>query len=143
MWPEVVYEPGELRAVVTREGAVIGEATVRTAGEPARIRLTPDRITLDADGMDLAYVLVEAFDADGNPAPLADSRVSLAIQGPGRIAGVGNGNPRNFEPMHADYVDLFYGKAVVIVGSGTEPGVVRLGATADGLEGTEIEMRIR
>jgi beta-galactosidase len=106
------------------------------------IRLTPDRITLDADGMDLSYVLVEAFDAAGNPAPLADHRVSLEIEGPARIAGVGNGNPRNFEPMHAETVDLFYGKAMIIVGSGTEGGDVRLRATVDGIQGDAVERQV-
>ncbi|MEJ2538401.1 MAG: glycoside hydrolase family 2 TIM barrel-domain containing protein [Gemmatimonadota bacterium] len=142
MWPEVVFEPGEIRAVAYREGEVIGEATVRTAGEPVEIRLTPDRTTLDADGMDLSYVLVEAFDAAGNPAPLADDRISLELQGPARIAGVGNGNPRNFEPMHADYVDLFHGKAVVIVGAEHQAGEVRLRARGEGLDGDEVGFRL-
>ncbi len=34
MWPDVIYEPGELKAVAYKEGKVIGEAMVRTAGEP-------------------------------------------------------------------------------------------------------------
>ncbi|HSM05703.1 MAG TPA: glycoside hydrolase family 2 TIM barrel-domain containing protein [Longimicrobiales bacterium] len=142
MWPDMVYQPGELRVVAYREGVEVGAATMRTAGEPSRIRLSPDRTTLDADGLDLSYVLVEAFDEDGNPAPLADARVQLELDGPARIAGVGNGNPQNFEPMHADYVDLFYGKAMVIVGAGYEAGRVRLRATVEGLDGDEVELQL-
>ena len=143
MWPDVVYQPGELRAVAYREGKVIGEAIMRTAGEPTEIRLTPDRTTLAAEGLDLSYVLVEAFDDDGNPAPLADARVRLELVGPARIAGVGNGNPQSFEPLHADYVDLFYGKAMVIVGAGYEGGEVQLRATAEGMEGDAVELTLR
>ena len=142
IWPDVVYEPGEVRAGAYREGAVLGEAAVRTAGEPAEIRLTPDRTTLAADGLDLSYVLVEAFDRDGNPAPLADARVRLELEGPARIAGVGNGNPRNFEPMHADYVDLFYGKAMIIVGADLREGDVELRATVEGMEGDRVALTI-
>ena len=42
-WEEAVYEPGEVKAVAYRDGQVLGEAVVRTAGPPAALRLTPDR----------------------------------------------------------------------------------------------------
>lgn len=142
VWPDVPYEPGELRAVAYEEGEPIGETVVRTAGAPARLRLTPDRTTLTADGMDLSYVLVEAFDADGNPHPLADARVSLEVEGPARIAGVGNGNPQSFEPFQADYVDLFNGKAMVILGTHHVPGAVTLRATAREMRGDATELTI-
>jgi beta-galactosidase len=143
IWPAVVYEPGELRAVAFREGAVIGEASVRTAGDPAAIQLSPDRTRLQADGLDLSYILIEAFDREGRPAPLAQGRVHLEIEGPGRIAGVGNGNPQSFEPFQAEWVDLFYGKAMLILGAGHEMGVVRVRATSDGLEGDEVTIRVQ
>jgi beta-galactosidase len=143
MWHDVVYEPGDLRAVAYREGVVIGEATVSTAGEPRAIRLTPDRSALAADGMDLSYVLIEALDEDGRPAPLADGRVRLSVEGPARIAGVGNGNPQSFEPFQADYVDLFHGKAMLIVGAGHEAGPVTVTAAVEGLEGATVTIRIR
>ncbi|UCC26332.1 MAG: DUF4982 domain-containing protein [Gemmatimonadales bacterium] len=142
MWPELIHEPGELRAVALREGAVIGEASVRTAGETRALRLTPDRRTLSADGMDLSYILIEALDAEGNPAPLAMDRVSLEIEGPARITRVGNGNPQSFEPFEADYVDLFYGKAMLILGAGRETGAIRVQARAEGLREAETTVRV-
>jgi beta-galactosidase len=62
--------------------------------------------------MDLSYVLIEAYDDDGNPHPLSDARV--------------------FEPFQAEYVDLFFGKAMLILRSGQEAGRVTITATADG-----------
>ena len=142
MWPDVLYAPGELRVVAYREGEVIGDAVMRTADAPAELRLTPDRTVLSADGMDLSYVLVEAFDANGVPAPLADARVHVEVEGPARIAGVGNGNPRNFEPMHADHVDLFFGKAMIILGAGHDAGEVTVRVRADGLAADTATLRI-
>ena len=43
MWNDVTYQPGEFKAVAYKEGAVIGEEVVKTAGDPYQIRLTPDR----------------------------------------------------------------------------------------------------
>ena len=133
MWNDVTYQPGELKAVAYREGVVIGEETLKTAGEPYQIRLTPDRSTIHADGMDLSYVLVEAVDKNGNICPLANNKIELSISGPGKIAGVGNGNPQSFDSFQANYVNLFYGKAMLIVGSGFEKGDISITATCNGL----------
>jgi len=143
MWHDVVYEPGELRAVAYREGAVLGEATLRTAGEPYEIRLTPDRTTIAADGMDLSYVLIEAFDREGNPHPLADNRIELTVEGPASIAGVGNGDPQSVEPFQADYVDLFFGKAMLIVRAARQAGTVTLTANAEGLRDASASIRVQ
>ncbi len=117
MWPGVVYLPGELKAVAFKAGKVIGESVVKTAGEPFSIRLSPDRNEIKATGDDLSYILVEAFDKEGNLCPLADDLVDFEIKGPGRIAGVGNGNPQSHEPFQVGYRKLFNGKAMLIVRS--------------------------
>ncbi|GAG31358.1 unnamed protein product, partial [marine sediment metagenome] len=101
-WSDVAYEPGELKAVAYKDGRKIGEAVMRTAGEPAEIRLTPDRQEISATGEDLSYILVEAVDEDGTLCPLADNLIHFEISGPAEIAGVGNGNPLSLEPFQAN-----------------------------------------
>jgi beta-galactosidase len=133
MWNEVTYQPGELKAIAYKEGIVIGEEILKTAGEPFQLRLTPDRSTIHSDGMDLSYILVEAYDKNGNLCPLADNKIELSVSGKGRIAGVGNGNPQSFDSFQNNYVKLFYGKAMIIVGSGLIKGDIKLTAASDGL----------
>ncbi|NLH42056.1 MAG: DUF4982 domain-containing protein, partial [Planctomycetes bacterium] len=137
-WNDVVYQPGELKAVAYKDGRKIGETVMRTAGAPAALRLTPDRTKLAATGEDLCYVLVEAFDEKGTPCPLADNLVHFKVEGPAEIAGVGNGNPLSIEPFQADYRKLFYGKAMLILK--TKPGQkgkVHVTASSDGLVSAE------
>ena len=62
---DVNYEPGELKAVAYKDGKEIGQAIMKTAGEPASLRMTPDRKELAATGDDLCYLLIEAVDANG------------------------------------------------------------------------------
>ncbi len=133
IWPEVSWKAGELKAVASKEGVVIGETILKTAGEPVSIRLTPDRSAIHADGMDLSYLLVEAIDKDGNVCPLATNKIDISLTGLGHIAGVGNGNPQSFDPFQSGYVNLFYGKAMIIVGSGMQKGEVQITATSNGL----------
>jgi beta-galactosidase len=134
----VVYEPGELKAVAYKDGKQIGAAVMRTAGKPATIRLTPDRQELAATGEDLCYILVEAFDDQGTLCPCADNLVRFQVDGPAEIAGVGNGNPLSLEPFQADYRQLFYGKAMLILRTNPGPGgTIHVTATSDGLKPAE------
>lgn len=92
-WNDVIYEPGELTVVAYEGEKKVGRISLRTAGEPATLRLTPDRSRLTASGKDLCYVLVEAIDDQGTVCPLADNVIRFHVDGPAKIAGVGNGNP--------------------------------------------------
>ncbi len=143
MWRDVIYAPGELRAVAYREGVEIEEKVTKTVGEPARLRLQADRTALQAGGMDLSYVLVEAVDEEGHTVPLADHRLNIELEGEGVLAGAGNGNPRSFEPLQDEEVDLFFGKAMLIIRSGETPGTIRLSVHAEGLEGEDATLEVR
>lgn len=139
MWHDVIYEPGELKAIGYKEGKPVGEAVVKTAGKPYTIQLIPDRNTISATGEDLSFVLVEAYDKNGNPCPLADNLINFKIDGAGEIAGVGNGDQKSYEPFQADYRKLFYGKAMLIVRSEKNiPGKIKIRAFSDGLKPSEI-----
>jgi beta-galactosidase len=133
MWNDVTYQPGELKAVAYKEGVVIGEEVLKTAGEPYQIRLTPYRSTIHADGMDLSYILVEAVDKNGNLCPLADNQIDISVNGTGHIAGVANGNPQSFDPFQANNIKLFYGKAMIILGSDSQKGEAQITVTSNGL----------
>jgi beta-galactosidase len=143
-WLDVPYEPGEVKAVAYQNGHKLGSAVMRTAGEPAKLRLAPDRKSLKADGEDLSYVLVEAVDLDGNLCPLAMNNVKFKLEGDATIAGVGNGDHHFPAEFKTDHVTLFYGKAMLIVraaeGNG---GSVRVTATSDGLRKAEVSLRSR
>lgn len=118
-WMDVVYEPGELKAVAYKEGKKIGEQVVRTADDPAALRLTADRKTIRGDGDDLAYITVDVLDKNGNTCPLAELALTVSIAGPGKVMAVDNGNPQSLEPFQGNRVKTFNGKAMVIIsGSG-------------------------
>jgi hypothetical protein len=134
-WDDVVYEPGELKAIAYKGATRIGEEVVKTAGPIASIRLTPDRAALSATGEDLSFILVEAVDAQGNLCPLAGNSLQFQVQGPGEIAGIDNGDPTSYESFVDDRHKLFFGKAMLIVRTRDgETGRIEVTATAPGLK---------
>jgi beta-galactosidase len=100
---KVKYAPGALVARAFRGGVVVAETRVETTGAPAAVRLMPDQTNLRADGEDVAIVTVAVVDAQGRVVPTANVPVAFTLAGPGRILGVGNGDPTSHEP------DVFVG----------------------------------
>jgi beta-galactosidase len=136
VWDDVTYQPGELKAVAYKEGAKIGEKTMKTVGEPFALRLTPDRATLKSGTQDLSYILVEALDKNGNPSPLADNLVDISLTGPAQVLGLGNGDPQSVDPLQGNKVKLFYGKAMIILGAPSAKGEVKVAVNSAGLAKT-------
>jgi len=62
------------------------------------VHLNPDRAVIGADGQGVAVVTVAIADAQGRTVPTAGNLVRFSLEGPGRIIGVGNGDPSCHEP---------------------------------------------
>jgi beta-galactosidase len=138
---EVPYEPGELRAVGKRDGAVACEATVRTAGPPTAIRLTVDRDTIDADPRDVAHLTFEIVDANGTLVPDAGNRVRIEVEG-GSILALDNADLTDREPTSTNPRRAFHGRGLAII-QAQRAGQVRVIASAEGLRGAEVDIRAR
>jgi len=94
----VKYVPGILSAKGYADGKVVSETKVETTGAAAALRLTPDRATVNANGEDVSVITVAVTDAQGRVVPLASNPVHFELSGPGKILGVGNGDPSCHEP---------------------------------------------
>jgi beta-galactosidase len=139
---QVPFEPGTLTAVARTQGKEIARYELKTAGEPARLRLTPDQPALKADGQDLSHVMVEVLDANGILVPEASNLIKFEVTGPGANAGVDNGDPASSELFQADQRSVFQGRALLVVRSKREAGEVSVKAAADGIESATIRLSL-
>ena len=94
---KVSYKPGTLQAIGYINGKKIRVTKRETTGEASKAVLTADRNLIRADGMDLSVITVSVADAGGKILPTAANGFTFEIEGPGRIIGVGNGNPVSLE----------------------------------------------
>ena len=129
---KVRYEPGVIEARGRKGGRIVLTERRETTGPARSIRLSADRRTIDADGQDVALLKVEVLDARGRPIPRADNRIAFYVDGPGRIIGVGNGDPNSHESDKEPRRSLFNGLAQVIVQADRRPGRILVEAVADG-----------
>lgn len=139
----VPYSPGTLKAVAKNNGKIVCTDEVQTAGTPAKIRLTPDRTEIAANGDDLSYIKVEIVDNEGHVCPNADNLVKFKIEGNGIIAGVGNGNPISHEYFKASERKAFHGMALVIIQSKDASGEINLTTTSEGLKRSKVTIKTK
>jgi len=140
---EVPYSPGELKAIGLTDGKEVVTKVLKSAGEPDKIVLTPDRYTIAADRNDLAYVTVEIADKKGNIIPNADLNVNLAISGNGELIAAGNGSPDQMTSFRQPHCRLNNGKALVILRPFARSGNISLSASSDGLSPASIEIEVK
>ncbi len=135
---DVKYKPGKLVA----KGFVNGKNTIttqaETTDEPYKVALTPDRSELNADGEDVAVITVKLTDKKNRMVPTANNLVSFTLTGPGKIIGVGNGDPASHEPEQFTADEqwkrkAFNGLAQIIVKSTKQAGEITLNANAEGM----------
>jgi hypothetical protein len=120
------FAPGNLTAIgYDTSGAAVAKDISLTVGSPSTIRLSldaPSILTgtgeaLLLDGQDAALVRVTVVDDDGNMVP-SSNHIQIAfnvVSGPGRVIGVGNGNPTSHEPNKASTRMIYNGLARAIV----------------------------
>ena len=105
----VTFDPGEVKAVSRKNGQVVCEQTIRTAGAPDAIRLS-----VDYQGKDATFVMAEVIDKDGNLCPWADDLIYFIYEGEGKVLGTDNGCQTSMERFTSPQRHAFHGKCLVV-----------------------------
>ena len=117
----VPYKAGTLRAEAGGKSV-----TLKTAGEPARLRLTPDRTVMAADGQSLTFVTVEVLDKQGTPVPEAAISCEANVKGAGNLLAFASADLKDTEPYTSPHVKTWKGRALLVVRSTQKKGSVNV-----------------
>jgi beta-galactosidase len=127
---QLPYHPGELKAVGILNGKEIQSQILKSAGETALIKLTPDKNVLKADGQDLVYINIDLTDLQGIREPNAENLLSFEIEGSGTIIGTANANLKDTDSYVLHTRKAWKGQALVIIKSKKERGSIILKVTS-------------
>ena len=123
---KVRYEPGTITAHGWKDGNLALTEERTTTGPAVALKLTAERMEIDADGEDLSVLTVSAVDSQGRAVPTADVLVDFKVTGEGALIGVGNGDPNCQESDKEPQRSLFSGLAQVIVQSTKTAGTIEI-----------------
>lgn len=134
------YKEGTLRAEGIENGSVKESKTLKTAGEVARIRLIPDRTTLNADNSDLSYIVIEMVDAEGNVVPVADNQLTVSVSGNVTLQALGNADIKDTDPYYDSTHKAWKGRALAVVRSNGKQGASTVKVSSPGLKAKTIKI---
>lgn len=136
------YQEGTLRTEGIRDGKVMESKTLKTAGKVAEIRLTSDRVNLSADDSDLAYVVIELVDDEGNLVPVANNSLSVAVSGNATLQALGNADIKDNDPYFDDIHKAWKGRALAVVRSNGKKGNATVKVSSPGLKSKTLNLNI-
>ena len=135
----VDYEAGMLVAAC-QDGKTKDE--LRTAGPPAALKLTGNRIALSATYDDVAFVNATVVDAHGVPVPSAVNPITFEVTGPGSVAATDSADNTSHESFHSPTKHAYNGWCVAAV-KATGAGKIALKATSPGIAASTVSIEGR
>ena len=132
-----VFRPGELSAVAYRDGAAIGRTSLTTAGNELHLALDVDA----TEKGDVAFVAIELQDLSGTLHTSADRMVSVSIEGPGVLEGLGSAAPVSDESFLESHCRTYRGRALAVIRP-TGTGVITITVTAEGLDSAALSIDV-
>ncbi|MFZ6008824.1 MAG: beta-galactosidase GalA, partial [Bacteroidota bacterium] len=125
---KVPYIPGTLEAVGFKDGKKALSRSIKTTDEPAQIQLVSHKNVLKANQKDIAVITVSTLDRNLIAVPTAGNEITFNLLGPGKIIGVGNGDPTSLEnekfieAIQTVAIDSLTEKAVASIDVNNETG---------------------
>lgn len=125
---ETVYQPGQLKAVLYREGQMVSESRLATADKTKASLM----LELSHQGQELTYLDIAHTDQNGQVIGDEELTLHLTVEG-AEVLGFGTGNPKPNDHYHSLDTTTFNGRALAILKKTAETTTVTV--TGDSLTG--------
>lgn len=138
----VPFEAGTLTAKAGFDGAEIAAEFVTTS-KPVAFTLISDKTVLDADGYDVAHLVVQLVDNAGRPVKTENCEITFELKGNARMLGVDTGARDNVQDFQSDHIITDQGRCLLIIQSNRESGPVTVTARAKGFDDQAISITLK
>jgi beta-galactosidase len=109
-----------------------------TTSAAGKLVMKADRQEASADGEDVVMFAVEVQDPRGRLVPMTDNVVQFRVSGPGKLIGVGNGDPTDHESDKGTVRKAFCGYCMALVQSAKTAGSITVDAASPGLTSASV-----
>ena len=98
---------------------------------------------LASDGQDLSHIALQLLDADGLPVRVDDRRVTVSVEGAGRLRGIDSGEMRRNERFTSPSLPTYFGRAQIVVQSARKAGTLTVHVEVEGLPGQSLTLQVK
>ena len=139
----IPYLPGRVEAHGYNGDSLVATYSIETTGPTASFALTPDFTVLKADGQDMSHICVELRDSEGRLVQTDDRKVHVNVTGAGRLLAVDSGDLRREGTFWQNPIRTSWGKALIMVQSSRQPGVIQIDVEVDGCPTQSLQLVTR
>ncbi|MEM9917256.1 MAG: glycoside hydrolase family 2 TIM barrel-domain containing protein [Bacteroidota bacterium] len=129
------WKTGKLEAIGLRNGQEVQKHVLEKGGQAKRLKLIAemDEQAFLANGSDIKMIRAMVLDEKGNLLRDARSLVTFSVEGAGRLIGekLKDANPN----------EAYYGIASAMIQSSSQAGLIRIKASAEGLQSDELDIQ--
>lgn len=138
---ETPYKPGTLTAVsYDGSGTELARAELKTAGEIVKLAVLPEENEIAID--DIAFVPIHLADQDGYINMINERKITVAVEGAGRLLALGSAKPDTEESYHTDSFTTYNGRVLAVVKSTGQAGKIKITASTKGLTSVCVEISV-
>ena len=142
LFSKVTYEPGEIEAIaLDAAGRETGRARLISATGATKLKLSPERTLLRANGQDLCFLDIDLVGENGVTRSSVDQKLTVEVTGAGTLQAFGSARPHMAEDFVSQSHTTYYGKALAVIRAGYEPGEIRVKVSGKDME-EEITLRV-
>lgn len=138
----VPFQAGVLTAKAGFDGARI-RAELKTTSAPVAIRLTTDKTRLLADGYDVAHVIAQLIDKDGNEVKTSNVKLTFTVDGNAKVLGVDNGSNKSVQDYQSNELETAQGRALLLLQSLKDKDEIVIKVQAEGLNSSSVSVEIK
>jgi hypothetical protein len=140
---DIPYRTGTLKAIGKSNGESSCTHVLKTAGEPTKVVMNADTLSLKADRQDVAHVEVNILDQDNQLVYDATNELHCELDGPGEIIGIECSNPTSHQDYKANFRQAYHGKLLIYVQAKDQSGTIKLKTSSVGLESSYLEIEVQ
>jgi beta-galactosidase len=141
MW-RVLFEAGTLKAISKKDGKIILQKEIKTAGAPYKIELIGDKQNKNTDSDALTFITATIVDKEGNLVPYANNLIEFSISGNASIVATDNGYQADTTTFLSPKRQAWKGMALAIIKLPTKKSNSTLMAKSEGLLSGTIALKM-
>jgi hypothetical protein len=138
----VPFAEGKLTAKGLKNGKKFNQ-TITTARTTEKIKLSADISEIKANNYDVAHIIVELTDANGNIVMTDDREITYEIEGPVEYLGVDNGWKKSIQKFQSNINTTHNGKTLLIVQAKDKKGTAIITAKSKGLAVSTLTIELK
>ena len=136
------YEKGVIKVVGRNDGEEVASQEYQSAGYPEKLVLSVDKSQIANHPDDVATLSVNVLDENGVMYPLSDALIYFEVEGPGKIAGVDNGDLECHTTMKGNEKRLYKGNCNAYIQATGNEGIITVKARGKHLTETTIQISV-